>query len=248
MKQAVTRQGPIFANDVLSTSNCHFVKVITDRRTVVYGAVSGILNGPFFCSEGHMARASVLFILLGLLAMPSLADDSRWFASIGAGANQHDAELRTDSGVITLLSDPSDNGTPIVAALGYHFSQNWFTELEYTYLDADETELQNLALSINYQWALGQNWDMYIGLVGGGSTLDWQENPIFATTIETENEENYLGGQIGLKARLNDRWSIHGKYQYLDLEHNTLLQPQGASGEFEQTDYHFVTLSLEVSF
>lgn len=196
-----------------------------------------------------MAFRSALVVLTMCLAVNSaFASDQKWFVSLGSGLMQHDADLRTDSGNIPLLIDPSEDGTPIQIELGYHFTPNWFATVEYTFVDADQTEVENLTGSINYGWPLGERWQMYLGILGGSSTLDWQEDPIFATTIETENDESFFGGQVGLKAQLSERCFVHWKYQYLDLDHNTYLQPQGASGEFRQRDYHITTIGIQVRF
>ncbi len=196
-----------------------------------------------------MAFRSALTLLIACLAIsPAHASNDNWFISLGSGHIQHDADLRTDTGSINLLIDPAEDGTPVQVEIGYRFTPNWFVAAEYTFADLDETEIENLAASINYGWFLGEKVQMYVGLVGGASTLQWQEDPIFATTIENENDESYMGGQLGFKAQLSDRWFFQGKYQFLDIDHTTLLRPQGASGEFRQRDYHVVTFGLEVRF
>ncbi len=187
-------------------------------------------------------------LLLAVSCSLPLSAEPSWFGGIAAGAGQHDTDLDINSGTIDLLFEPSDDGDVISFELGYEFNDHWFAALEYSLYDADDSELENIAASINYQWRLSDKWKIYAGILAGESTLEWQEDPIFATTIGKENDETLRGAQLGFKASLNERWSLTGKYQFLGMDHETRLEPNTGSGDFTHEKFHFLTLGMQVAF
>ena len=162
---------------------------------------------------GFLVCAGVTFACQGALAEQS------WFVGAAYGYESHNTSLNTEEGSIGLLFEPEDDGTTLAVEIGYHFNKSLFSTVEYSHFDADDTEIDNLFVTLNYGWPVFDNGLLYVGAVAGGSRLEWQDAPI--QTLRTNNESDTFlwGGQIGYQHLLSEHWRINARYQYLGAQH-----------------------------
>jgi opacity protein-like surface antigen len=188
-----------------------------------------------------------LLVLLCLAAQPGFAEE-RWFVGAALGGETHNTSLSVDEGSLDLLFEPEDNGISYAVEVGYAFSDHLFATAEYSHFDADTTKLDNFLLTLNYQWTLSDRWSGFVGAVGGGSTLEWQEAPIDAILSDPESDAAVWGAQLGLGYSLGEHWRIDARYQYLSIEHDTKLQQPSGRGEYRHDKFNHFTLGIRRYF
>lgn len=192
--------------------------------------------------------AQALAALLLAISAPALAADPPFYAGVAFGQASFDTSLDTQSGSVDLLFEPDDDGDVYGLELGYQFDPDWFVGIEYSRIDADEVEIDNVYASLNYRWPLGSAGAVYVGALAGASTLDWQDAPIDTVNRERENEEPLIGAQAGFSYDLGKRWRVAARYQFLYIEHDTLLEPSSGRAKFNHEEFHQVTLAIQLRF
>ncbi len=189
---------------------------------------------------------------LGLALLPTVpawaAEPGSWFLGAAAGWQGFDSSLHVNEGTVDLLFEPEDEGDTLGLRLGYAFNDHWFSTVEYHRVDADDTDIDNWYLSINRRWRLSPGWSWSLGLLAGGSTLDWQDAPIDTLNRDRESDDLLWGMQTGLAVDLGERWLLELRYQYLAPEHNTRLRPVTGSGQYTHESFHHVAIGLDFHF
>ena len=182
-------------------------------------------------------------------ASPALqAAGPPFFVGAHYGQANFDTGLDVSAGTVNLLFEPDDDGDSLSFDLGYQFDPDWFISLEYSRIDADDVEIDNYLLSLNYRWPMGQRGAVFVGALAGASTLDWENAPIDTINRDRENEEALWGVQAGFTYDLGRRWRVMARYQFLAPEHDTRLEPSTGRGEFTHEEFHHVTLGIQLRF
>ncbi len=154
--------------------------------------------------------------------------DNKYFINIAGGG----AFLNVDNvlSLNTTFADGAldDSGTVGEVAFGYRYSKNIFTTLAVQRTMLDIADIDNIYLSVNYQYA-----DVfakpYIGALIGYSKLTWSEDPsVIILNKDLTSEGATYGMQAGVEYNLNDDWAISGKYQFMKYDHTTDIR-DGAS-------------------
>lgn len=186
----------------------------------------------------------LLTLLLASFSAGALARQPVYF-SLHGGGEEHDVDYQFAG---TLPFDPEEDSDVYGLGVGYDINEHWFIQLDYTHADADELEIDQVFLSLNYRAPmLFEGFYLQFGLVAGEGTLEWDDKPDFADAIfdDLKDDEALYGGQIGFGYDLADHWSVGLLYQYFDQEFNTNLETTDFGRlEFEHKNYQAVLFSL----
>jgi opacity protein-like surface antigen len=151
----------------------------------------------------------------------------QWFIYVAGGKSSLDISTKLT------LPDPlndgalDDSGTLLEVGGGYRFSDNIFTTLAYQHTALDIVTIHNLYVSINYQFS-DVIFKPYVGILGGYSQLVWDERPHPVLPSEDLSSESAMYGiQAGMEYRLNDRWNLFAKYQYIVYDHTMDIKQGG---------------------
>ena len=113
------------------------------------------------------------------------------------------------------------DSTNVDLGVGYRFRDMMFSTLSYQRAIFNEVNIDNLYVSLNYQFR-EIHLKPYVGVLIGLSRLVWSKYPV-SGTLDNDNESiTLLGGlQLGVEYSFSDDWSIFGEYQILKNEHKT---------------------------
>ncbi len=190
---------------------------------------------------------AALFMLAGFVSMGAAAEDDRRpvFAALYGGGSEFDVDFQFAG---DLGFEPEDSGDTFGIGLAYEVTSNWFVQLDYTRTDADELEIDQVFLSVNYQRPLFiPRMKGMIGLVAGEGRLEWNSQPDFADAIfdDLEDDEALYGIQLGLNYDLGRHWSTSLTYQYFEQDFDTNLEtPDDGVLEFEHSSHHYVLFAI----
>lgn len=167
------------------------------------------------------------------------------YGSLYAGGSEFDVDLQFAG---ELDFDPEEDGDTFGLGFGYEITDHWFVQLDYTHTDADEVDIDQVFVSLNYQRPLFiDNMKGMIGIVVGEGSVDWNDQPDFADAIfdDLDDDEALYGIQLGLNYDLAEHWSTSLTYQYFDQEFNTNVEtPDNGRVEFEHSSHHYVVFGL----
>ncbi|MEE4191721.1 MAG: outer membrane beta-barrel protein [Halieaceae bacterium] len=190
---------------------------------------------------------AAVLLIFGLVQTAAAAEDERRpvFAALYGGGSEFDVDFAFAG---DLGFDPEDSGDTFGLGLAYEVTPNWYFQLDWTRTDADELEIDQVFLSLNYQRPLFiPRMKGMIGLVAGEGRLDWNNQPDFADAIfdDLEDDEALFGIQLGLNYDLGRHWSTSLTYQYFEQEFNTNVEtPDEGVLEFEHSSHHYVLFAL----
>jgi hypothetical protein len=171
-----------------------------------------------------------------------------WYVGVNGGRTTMDASLDVTSGSLDLLFEPEDEGDTLGLEFGYSFDPDWFVSVEFQRVDADDTEIDNLFLTLNYRWPLGDAAAVYAGAIVGQSELSWQQAPIAVLNEEPESESLLWGLQAGASIDAGRRWRFSLRYQFLAPEHRTKLRPASGRGDFTHEQFHQLNAGVQFRF
>lgn len=184
---------------------------------------------------------SLLCILLG--AWPG-ATAAEWHVGAGLGAQSFDTELEVVEGDVPLLFEPDDDAESLTLQIGYNLSADWLVTAEYSYVDADEVEIDNWYASINRQWRPAASWTVFLGALAGLSKLHWDKPPIDTLRRDRASDDFLWGAQLGASYQLTGNWRVQLRYQYLGTEHRTRLEPVSGTGDFKHEEFQNISLDI----
>ena len=142
-----------------------------------------------------------------------------FFAFALGGVSFFDVEVTRERDTSLRKGTFDDKGSVFEVGVGYHFTENIFTELVYQRSMLDIENVDSGYLSLNYQF---QNIMLtpYIGIVSGYSKLKWSKRPHVKVINENLTSKSSLYGmQTGLNLPISDDLSLTAKYQYIKLNH-----------------------------
>lgn len=192
------------------------------------------------------SRFLLTTICLACIPTPALAE-SGWFIDAGLGVARYDANLSNQQGTVELLFDPKDRAEQYAIGGGYRFDNDWSVAVEYGYLDSRDIDMDNYQLSLNRHWSIAPDWELYLGAISVYSEMKWQRDPINTVNREPTSEDSGWGAQLGVSNQITEKLGLHLRYQYLDLNHRTFLQPPTGVATFNHQSPETLTISLRVS-
>ncbi|MCX6075418.1 MAG: hypothetical protein NTW78_00860 [Campylobacterales bacterium] len=105
---------------------------------------------------------------------------------------------------------------------GYNFENNIFMTLSYLNAASTTNTISNLYGTINYKMRMGQ-FEPYIGVLGGLSTLSWTKPPMLNATSGADSALLY-GAQTGLSYDTGfSNLALFINYQFAFMNHETPL-------------------------
>jgi hypothetical protein len=182
-------------------------------------------------------------IALSLFCSSALAQQPIYFTLLGGGET-HDTDYLF---ALPLPIDLEDEGDTIGGGVGYQINDNWNLQLEYTYTDADDVDIEQIMLSVNYQWALPiDGLSLVLGALFTEGSLEWNNQPDFTDFFNSDldDDETGYGVQAGFRYRLSTHWSTSLMYQYLDQEFNTHLDTDFGRLDIEHSEPQYLLFSL----
>jgi opacity protein-like surface antigen len=194
-------------------------------------------------------------ILICLATMNVHARQPIFFSLYGGGAS-FDPDFEFG---LPVELDLEDDGDTIGLGVGYEVTDRWIIQLDYTYTDADQVNVDQIFLSLNYKYPLPflRGMSGVAGIIISEGRLDWEDSPDFADKIfdDLDAGQSALGLQLGLEYELSDSWSTSLKYQYFDQEFKTHLQtadnaqPTNAGrANFFHENFQYVLFGLSYHF
>ena len=149
--------------------------------------------------------------------MPQLPQKKDLFVYLSLGLSTITSDIDSSSRNISLDED----GINIDLGVGYRFRDIVFSTLSYQRAIFNEVNIDNLYVSLNYQFS-EIPLKPYVGVLIGFSQLEWSKYPISGTNVNDNKSTTLLGGlQLGIEYSFSDDWSIFGEYQILKNEHKT---------------------------
>ena len=187
---------------------------------------------------------SLCLTVLVLVSNAAMARQPVYF-SLYAGGTEFDVDYDF---VGDLDLDPEEDGDTFGLGAAYELTEHWFIQLDYTHTDADDVDIDQVFVSINYQVPLFlDGMRGMIGLVAGEGTLDWNNQPEFADSLfdDLDDDESLYGIQLGLNYDISDHWSTSLTYQYFEQDFNTNVEtPEDGRIEFEHSSHHYLLFGL----
>jgi opacity protein-like surface antigen len=167
------------------------------------------------------------------------------FGALYAGGTEFDVDYRFAG---TLDFDPEEDGNTFGFGVGYEMTDRWIIQLDYTHTDADDVDIDQVFLSLNYQMPiLVDGLQGILGLVAGEGSLDWSDQPDFSDSRfdDLDDDEFLIGIKLGLSYDIAEHWSTSLTYQYFDQEFNTNVEtPDEGRLEFEHSSHHYLLFGL----
>ena len=167
------------------------------------------------------------------------------FGSAYFGGETHDVDYKFPT---PLPLDPEDDGDTWGVGVGYEISDRWIVQLDYTATDADDVDIDQIILSLNYKYPLSflKGMSAVGGLVIGEGSLEWNQDPEIADPLfdDLDDDESLYGIQVGLEYQLTEHWSTSLMYQYLDQEFNTNIDTDLGRLEFEHSSPQYLLFGL----
>ena len=180
---------------------------------------------------------------LSLVATSALAQRPVFFSLLGGGET-HDTDHLFAA---PLPFELEDEGDTLGAGVGYEINDHWNLQLDYTYTDADDVDIEQILLSLNYQVALPlSGLSLVLGFVVGEGSLEWNNQPSVTDIFNSDldDDESLYGLQAGFKYRLGKHWSTSLMYQYFDQEFNTHVDTDLGRLEFEHSSPQYLLFGL----
>jgi opacity protein-like surface antigen len=167
------------------------------------------------------------------------------FGALYAGGTEFDVDYRFAG---RLDFDPEEDGNTFGFGVGYEMAERWIIQLDYTHTDADDVDIDQVFLSLNYQMPiLVDGLQGILGLVAGEGSLDWNDQPDFSDSRfdDLDDDEFLIGIKLGLTYDIAEHWSTSLTYQYFDQEFNTNVEtPDEGRLEFEHSSHHYLLFGL----
>ncbi len=135
---------------------------------------------------------------------------------------------------------------------GYNFENNVFITLSYLNASTTTNTISNLYGTINYKMRMGQ-FEPYIGVLGGLSTLSWTKPPMLNADSGADNSLLY-GAQTGLSYETGfSNLALFINYQFTFMNHETPLSIKSgatttASSTLTQNIMHGINLGVQYRF
>lgn len=152
------------------------------------------------------------------------------FLSLYAGGESHDASYQYKE---PLNLNLDDDGDTLGFGAGYEVTEHWIVQVDYTYTDGGDKDIEQILLSLNYKFpVLIKGMSAVVGVLAGEGRLELQNAPEFGDNFQDDTgaDQSSLGFQVGLSYDLTDSWSTNLTYQYLDQEFKTHLNTTNEIG------------------
>ena len=192
-----------------------------------------------------MNRRLAGLVVLGWAISSAAVARQPVYGALYAGGTAFDVDFKSVGG---LDLDPEDDSDTFGLGVGYEIDSHWFIQLDYTHSDADDVDIDQVFVSLNYQTPLLlDNMKGVLGIVAGEGRLDWNDPPGFADSRfdDLNDDEFLLGVQLGLNYDIGEHWSTSLMYQYFDQEFNTNVETADFGRiEFEHSSHHYVLFGL----
>jgi len=143
------------------------------------------------------------------------------YFSLGLGYGAVSSSYDKDNEVVK-LKEPNNNGIYSMGELGYTFTNGVFTNIGYSTLKNNDLFFENIYISLGYRFYKKGDFVPYISVLGGLSSLTWQESPLSdASNVDVVNKSTspVFGGKIGLLYEGFESFSLGVSYQLLLLDH-----------------------------
>ena len=149
-------------------------------------------------------------------------NENNFFIALGASlSNISGTTADTNASALT------SNGTSYAVEAGYKFNENIFATLGYIDSSTSDINVNNMYASVNYNMSVTNDLSMYVGFIGGFSTLELTGYP-----TSTSSSSALLGGQLGVMYEVTDYMSVYSVYKGLLMSHSVELIDAGSSVEF----------------
>lgn len=168
--------------------------------------------------------------------------------AIYAGGEVHDVDYQYGE---PLALDPSDDGSSFGLGITYHVDERWEVVLDWTKTDADDVDISNVTVGVNYRIPLKlTNLSAVVGVFAGEGKLDWQSDPAFIDPFKDElkSREAGYGPLLGLRYDLSEHWSTSLDYRYFLQEFTTHAEIAGERLEFQHDNMQMVLFGLHYHF
>ena len=192
-----------------------------------------------------MVRLTGLCLMLFMLASNQVMARQPVYFALYGGGTEFDVDYEFAG---TLDFDPEEDGDTFGLGVAYELTEHWFVQLDYTHTDADDVDIDQVFVSLNYQRPLFiDNMKGMIGVVAGEGSLDWNDQPDFADSLfdDLDDDESLYGVQLGLNYDIGEHWSTSLTYQYFEQDFNTNVEtPDEGRVEFEHSSHHYVLFGI----
>jgi len=139
------------------------------------------------------------------------------------------------------------NGYLYDFGIGYRFSENIFSTLNYQYSKLDEMSFDDYYLTLNYQ--LDYELNPYFGVLIGKSFLNWEKDPInSARNIDWSSGSMLYGIQTGFEYQFSEKFSLVPKLIYIRTDHGANLISLPARSYIEHDSKTQLMLGLRYNF
>jgi len=160
--------------------------------------------------------------------------ESYAFLQFSGGVNMLHIESSIEKGETFNDGALDDSGTLFEVGIGYQFTPELFSTLNYQYTSLDMANIKDVLGTINYQFELSQI-NAFIGAVFGVSSLTWSDNPTrVLIDKDLTSECNTYGVQVGIKKEIQENLSAIAKYRYLSYDHELDIRKGRASIKHDQ--------------
>jgi len=136
--------------------------------------------------------------------------------------------------------------------VGYNFENNIFITFSYLNAVSSSNTISNLYSTMNYKMRMGQ-FEPYVGVMGGLSTLSWTKPPMGTATSGADSALLY-GAQTGLNYDTGfSNFAVFINYQFAFMNHKTPLLVTNAttvtgSSTLTQQLLHGINLGIQYRF
>lgn len=186
-------------------------------------------------------KIAVIFIFLNLNLYAE-----NMFMDVSTGYSNIPYTKKDKQGSID-LDNLDENAYSYDLALGYKFSKNIFSTINYQYSNLDEMEFDDYYLTFNYQFQ--KRLKPYIGFLLGKSFLHYKKDLLKSSTSKNYTSGSFLYGvQAGLEYKLSTNLSFIPRFIYSRTNHGTNLISSPAKSNIEHNYKSHILFGLRLLF
>jgi len=175
-------------------------------------------------------------------------NDNDFFIGTALGLLYANTKEKSLTGAIELDSAVSTTGVSVNLEGGYYFSKHIFMTLNYHYLLLDDSNFNNIFMSINYEFLKEKTVSPYVGILGGYSFLNWSEYPISSLQSDATSSSLMSGIVMGANVEIVNSLDLFIRYQVWIMNHTTTLENSQGKMQIEHDFGHNASLGVRFKF
>ena len=173
---------------------------------------------------------------------------SNFFLGLCIGASQFGITEKTFSGDVPLNFRLDQRSINYGAEIGYYFTENLFTAINYQLTSLDNIDFKHTFVSLNYKFDDIYFISPYVGVLGGYSMMTWRSNPIDSANTSSSTSSFMGGAQVGSEIAVYKGISLYAFYRYILIDYTTSLKTDTGQKEIKHSSEQNLNAGIRYRF